>query len=359
MGVCVPEELGGAGADFLAYILVLEELSRADAGVGVTVAVHTSAATLRSSSSAPRSSAGGSSRTWRPPCARRVRADRARIRLGCGRAPVVRGAGRRRLEDRRRETVDHERQPRRHLPRLRAHGSGHRRNPWCERLPPRRHGRRGDPRGGEARAELVLDGGHPLRGSVRGRDRLLHEENRGFTVAMATLDGGRIGIARRRSESRRPPTTWPGPMRSSATSSARGSRTSRRSSSSSPTWRPRSRPPACSPIAPPGSSSRGSLTPPRARRRSCSRRRSPGGRRARRSRCSAVRLHEGVPRRALLPRCEGHRDLRGNERDPAHRDRPEHPRPPRRAAPDAWVGWRHVACRRRARAPHTHLHARR
>src|SRR5919197_5485332 len=46
MGVCVPEEYGGAGADFASYILVLEELSRADAGVGVTVAVHTSAATL-------------------------------------------------------------------------------------------------------------------------------------------------------------------------------------------------------------------------------------------------------------------------------------------------------------------------
>src|SRR5215208_2978149 len=46
MGVCVPEEYGGAGADFIAYILVLEELSRADAGVGVTVAVHTSATTL-------------------------------------------------------------------------------------------------------------------------------------------------------------------------------------------------------------------------------------------------------------------------------------------------------------------------
>src|SRR5215203_6713572 len=46
MGVCVPEELGGAGADFVSYILVLEELSRADAGVGVTVAVHTSACTL-------------------------------------------------------------------------------------------------------------------------------------------------------------------------------------------------------------------------------------------------------------------------------------------------------------------------
>src|SRR5439155_8788645 len=46
LGVCIPEEYGGAGADFLSYILVLEELSRADAGVGVTVAVHTSAVTL-------------------------------------------------------------------------------------------------------------------------------------------------------------------------------------------------------------------------------------------------------------------------------------------------------------------------
>src|SRR5512133_2633186 len=46
MGACVPEEYGGAGADFLSYILVLEELSRADAGVGVTVAVHTSACAL-------------------------------------------------------------------------------------------------------------------------------------------------------------------------------------------------------------------------------------------------------------------------------------------------------------------------
>ena len=46
MGVCVPPEHGGAGADFLAYVLVLEELSRADASLGLTVAVHTSAATL-------------------------------------------------------------------------------------------------------------------------------------------------------------------------------------------------------------------------------------------------------------------------------------------------------------------------
>jgi alkylation response protein AidB-like acyl-CoA dehydrogenase len=46
MGLCVPEEYGGAGMDFLSYVLLLEEISRADAGVGVTLAVHTSAGTL-------------------------------------------------------------------------------------------------------------------------------------------------------------------------------------------------------------------------------------------------------------------------------------------------------------------------
>ena len=46
MGVCVPERYAGAGADFLSYVLVLEELSRGDAGVGVTLAVHTGAGTL-------------------------------------------------------------------------------------------------------------------------------------------------------------------------------------------------------------------------------------------------------------------------------------------------------------------------
>ena len=46
MGLCVPEEYGGAGSDFLSYCLLIEEISRADAGVGVTLAVHTSAGTL-------------------------------------------------------------------------------------------------------------------------------------------------------------------------------------------------------------------------------------------------------------------------------------------------------------------------
>ena len=37
--------------------------------------------------------------------------------------------------------------------------------------------------------DIVVEGAHV------GRDRLLHEEDKGFRVAMATLDGGRIGIA--------------------------------------------------------------------------------------------------------------------------------------------------------------------
>ena len=45
MGVCIPG-VRRRRRDFLSYILVLEELSRGDAGVGVTVAVHTSAVTL-------------------------------------------------------------------------------------------------------------------------------------------------------------------------------------------------------------------------------------------------------------------------------------------------------------------------
>jgi alkylation response protein AidB-like acyl-CoA dehydrogenase len=46
MGTCVPEKNGGEGMDFLSYCLLIEEISRADAGVGATLAVHTSAGTL-------------------------------------------------------------------------------------------------------------------------------------------------------------------------------------------------------------------------------------------------------------------------------------------------------------------------
>jgi alkylation response protein AidB-like acyl-CoA dehydrogenase len=46
MGIPVPEEWGGVGADFLSYILAIEEISKVSATVGVIMAVHTSVATL-------------------------------------------------------------------------------------------------------------------------------------------------------------------------------------------------------------------------------------------------------------------------------------------------------------------------
>lgn len=46
MGVPIPEEYGGAGYDFLSYIITIEEISRACAATGVILAVHTSVGTL-------------------------------------------------------------------------------------------------------------------------------------------------------------------------------------------------------------------------------------------------------------------------------------------------------------------------
>lgn len=46
MGIPIPEEYGGAGADFLTYILCVEEISRACASTGVILSVHTSVGTF-------------------------------------------------------------------------------------------------------------------------------------------------------------------------------------------------------------------------------------------------------------------------------------------------------------------------
>ncbi len=46
MGVPIPEEWGGAGCDFLSYIITIEEISRACASTGVILAVHTSVGTM-------------------------------------------------------------------------------------------------------------------------------------------------------------------------------------------------------------------------------------------------------------------------------------------------------------------------
>jgi short-chain 2-methylacyl-CoA dehydrogenase len=46
MGMTIPEEYGGAGTDTLSYAIAVEELTRIDSSVGITVAAHHSLGTL-------------------------------------------------------------------------------------------------------------------------------------------------------------------------------------------------------------------------------------------------------------------------------------------------------------------------
>ncbi|HEY6068955.1 MAG TPA: acyl-CoA dehydrogenase family protein [Gaiellaceae bacterium] len=196
MGVCVPEEYGGAGSDFVSYIVVLEELSRADAGVGVTVAVHTSAATL------PILMFGTDEQKSRfvPPLARGEHLGA--FALTEAEAGSDAGALRTKAE---------------------PSGDGWAISGAKQWITNGRHAgtfllfARTDQETASARgvSAFILDAEHVtitrdeeklglnssvtndlvVESAVVGRDRLLHEENRGFRVAMATLDGGRIGIA--------------------------------------------------------------------------------------------------------------------------------------------------------------------
>jgi butyryl-CoA dehydrogenase len=196
MGVCVPQEDGGAGADFVAYVLVLEELSRADAGVGVTVAVHTSAATL------PILSFGTDEQRARfvPPLARgeaigafalteaEAGSDAASLRTRA----VPEGDGWRITGAKQWITngafggtillfarTDLDRSGAAGISALLVDGRDVQVVREEEKLG----------LNSSSTVDLVLDG------VLVGGDRILYEPGRGFTVAMATLDGGRIGIA--------------------------------------------------------------------------------------------------------------------------------------------------------------------
>src|SRR3954463_8156150 len=46
MGMPYPEEYGGAGTDTLSYAIAVEELTRADSSVAITMAAHTSLGTM-------------------------------------------------------------------------------------------------------------------------------------------------------------------------------------------------------------------------------------------------------------------------------------------------------------------------
>jgi alkylation response protein AidB-like acyl-CoA dehydrogenase len=196
MGVCVPDEYGGAGADFMSYILVLEELSRADAGVGVTVAVHTSATTL------PILAFGTDEQKSRfvPPLARgevlgafaltepEAGSDAGSLRARAepiGDGWTITGG---------KQWITNGRYAGTFLFFARTDDSTEGARGVSAFIIDAEHVRvtRDEEKLGlnsSVTNDIVVEGAHV------GRDRLLHVENKGFTVAMATLDGGRIGIA--------------------------------------------------------------------------------------------------------------------------------------------------------------------
>ena len=196
LGVCVPEEYGGVGADFLSYVLVLEELSRADAGVGVTVAVHTSATTL------PILAFGTEEQRARfiPPLARGEH-------LGAF-ALTEPGSGSDAGSLRTTAVADGDEWVLNGAKQWITNGSRAGTFLLFARTDPQTAGARGvscfvlDPdhvRVTREEEKLGLNSSTTsdisVEGARVGRDRLLHEEGRGFRIAMATLDGGRIGIA--------------------------------------------------------------------------------------------------------------------------------------------------------------------
>jgi alkylation response protein AidB-like acyl-CoA dehydrogenase len=196
MGACVPEEYGGAGVDFLSYVLVLEELSRADAGVGVTVAVHTSAVTL------PLLAYGTDEQKSRfvPPLARgehlgafalteaEAGSDAGAIRTKAepsGDGWTITGA---------KQWITNGSYSGTFLLFARTDQSTAGARGVSAFILDAEHVRvtRDEEKLGlnsSVTNDIVVEGAHVER------DRLLHEENRGFRVAMTTLDGGRIGIA--------------------------------------------------------------------------------------------------------------------------------------------------------------------
>ena len=110
MGIPFPEEYGGGGGDTLAYALAVEELTRVDSSVAITLCAHTSLGTQ------PIYLFGSEEqkREWLPRlcsgrAAGRVRPDRARGWVGCRQRTHARASARRRVDDQRRQAVHHQR----------------------------------------------------------------------------------------------------------------------------------------------------------------------------------------------------------------------------------------------------------
>ena len=230
MGLPIPEEYGGAGGDTVSYAIAIEELTRIDSSVAITVAAHTSLGTMpillfgtrsRSSAGCPTSPPGsGSPRSASP---------------SRGPAPTRGTRGRRRSSAtargyQRLEALHHQR------------GHGH----HLGRHDHRAHGRGRDP-------NIVVENGAPgytisaamkklgwrasdtrelsFEDATVPEENLLGTRGDGFSQFLEILDGGRISVAAMGVGLAQGALTSPSRTRRSASSSGSRSRISRRCSS--------------------------------------------------------------------------------------------------------------------------------
>ena len=197
-GMLVPESWGGAGADTISYVLMLEEVARVDAAMAVALSVTNSLAALpvfKYGTEAQKQKylrASGARRN-----SRRVLPHRTAGRLGCRRDRHVRGAPRRRVSLERNKILGHKWRRVRPLRRL------------CQDRS-RRRARKGV-------TAFLVEPSFPGFRVARYEDKMglrtsrsaeitftdcevpeanrLGEEGQGLKIALELLDGGRVGIA--------------------------------------------------------------------------------------------------------------------------------------------------------------------
>ena len=197
MGLAYPAEHGGGGQTYETYLQILEEIAAGWLSVGIGMSVHTLATLPAGDVRHPRAAGRGGCRTCstagcsgRTACPSRTSGSDA---AALSTRAVLEGDDVRRH---RHQGVDHARRCGRLL---QPHGAYVRRRPQGHHLPARR-GVDPGPVGCASRsarwppapsptAQILLDGARVPA------ERRIGEEGQGFSIALAALDSGRLGIA--------------------------------------------------------------------------------------------------------------------------------------------------------------------
>ena len=242
MGLPIPEEHGGAGGDTVSYAIAIEELTRIDSSVAITVAAHTSLGTmpilmfgtdeqkerwLPDLASGKRLAAFGLTEPDAGSDAGNTRTT-AELRDGSwvvnGSKLFITNAG---TDITWGVTITARTGPDEISNIVVENGTAG----YTISAPMKKLGwRASDTR------ELAFEGVEVAEGNLLG------PRGEGFHQFLEILDGGRISVAAMGVGLAQVRTTWRFPMRRSGSSSGSRSRSSRRCSSGSRTWPPRSRP---------------------------------------------------------------------------------------------------------------------